>query len=266
MLLAVKKTDPPAPGNRRRVRTIGEAARFIDGAGFCTLFPVAKVPLPSLYTAVSGRDPSAGLVFDEHFEAIWRWKDELPRRRRAFAAKYFRGRSTFISRKFLPYFLAMRESARAPGDHQRFYDRGRIRDDARLIWKTLEELGPLATLELRHACNLETTAGNMRFKRAIVDLQCLLVVVHFGTEQETGAWASGRYELTCRAFPDETAQARDISVEEARRTLARQFLELRPGARETELASLFGWPRPVARSILQAVDHKAHDFYRPRRP
>ena len=242
---------------RKRVRTIGDAARFVDTVGFCTLFPVNKVPLPSLYAAVSGRDPGAGLVFDEHFENIWHWKDELPRRGRAFAGKFFRGRSTFISKELLRYFLAMRESASAASDHRHFYAHGRIRDDARVIWEKLDELGPLATLELRHACGMETKAGNKRFKRAIVDLQCMLVVVHFGVERETRAWASGRYELTCRAFPEEVAAAEAISPEEARAVLAAKFLDLRPGAPAAEVARLFGWTKKLAEQAVLAAGEKA---------
>jgi hypothetical protein len=241
---------------RKLVRTIGDAARFVDAVGFCTLFPVNKVPLPSLYAAVSGRDPGAGLAFDEHFENIWHWKDELPRRGRAFAGKLFRGRSTFISKELLPYFLAMRESASAASDHRHFYANGRIRDDARVIWEKLDELGPLATLELRHACGMETQAGNKRFKRAIVDLQCLLVVVHFGIERETRAWASGRYELTCRAFPEEVAAAAAISPEAARTVRAAKFLELRPGAPAAEVARLFGWTKELAEKAMLAMPEK----------
>src|SRR5271155_4162718 len=217
----------------RRVSTFAEARKFIDAAGFCMLFPVTNVPLPSLYSAVTRRNPSAGIVFDKQFEMLWRWKDELPRRRRG----------TFISLEQLPYFLAMRDSAVAPGDHTRFYADGRIRDDARVIWEALEEHGPLATLELRHLCHMETKAGNVRFKRAMLDLQALLVVVHFGTEQETGAWASGKFELTCRAFPQQTSAAKNIAPEIARAKLAAKYLEWNPAAPPVQLARLFGWSK-----------------------
>ncbi|HKV03959.1 MAG TPA: hypothetical protein VJO53_02505 [Candidatus Acidoferrales bacterium] len=230
----------------RHILTIGEARKYIDAAGFCMLFPVANVPLPSLYCAVTGRSPSAGIIFNKRFEMLWRWKDDLPRRRRACYAKYFRARGTLISLRHLPYFLAMRETAVAPSDHARFYSEGRIRDDARVIWKTLEERGPLATLELRHLCRMETKAGNVRFKRAIRDLQCLLVVSHFGSEQETGAWASGRFELTCRVFPTQIAAAREIAPAEARASLAAKFIEWHPDATVSQLASLFGWSRDEA--------------------
>ncbi|MGH9738415.1 MAG: AlkZ-related protein [Candidatus Acidiferrales bacterium] len=237
---------------QRRVATLADAVKFIDAAGFCTLFPVVNVPLPSLYCAVTGRDADDGIVFDKHFETIWHWKDELPRRQRALYAKYFRGKGTFISRAQLPYFLAMRETAAVPHDHERFYCQGRIRDDARLIWEALAAHGPLATLELRHACNMETTAGNARFKRAILDLQCLLVISHFGSEQETGAWASGKYELTCRAFPVETTAAFEIGPEAARSNLAAKFLETNAGTQTMRLARLFGWTKEQAQTAIQA--------------
>jgi len=237
----------------RRVLTVGEAVKYIDATGYCMLFPVANVPLPSLYYAVTHRNPHVDFVWDKYSVMLWRWKDELPRRRRAFYAKYFRTRGTFISLRLLPHFLAMRDAAVAPGDHERFYAEGRIREDARVIWEALADHGPLATLELRHACKMDTKAGNVRFKRAILDLQSLLVAVHFGAEQETAAWASGRYELTCRAFPKETAAARRISPEEARAKLAAKFLEWHTGAPPAKLARLFGWPKADVIAAIEAA-------------
>ena len=256
----------PAHGNRirwpRRVSTLAEARKYIDAAGFCMLFPVSNVPLPSLYCAVTRRNPSAGMVFDKHFETIWRWKDELPRRGGAFYAKYFRQRGTLISLEQLPYFLAMRETTAEPDDHARFYADGRIRDDARVIWEALERHGPLATLELRHLCHMETKAGNVRFKRAMLELQCLLVVVHFGSEQETGAWASGRFELTCRAFPKQTAAARSIAPDVARARLAAKYLESHPSAPPVQLARLFGWSKDDALAAYSAAQLNMRDVKR----
>jgi hypothetical protein len=240
----------------RRVFTPAEAVKYIDATGYCMLYPVANVPLPSLYYAVTRRNPHVDFVWDKYSVMLWRWKDELPRRRRAFYGKYFRGRGTLISVKFLPHFLAMRDAAVLPGDYDRFYTDGRIREDARVIWEALAEHGPLATLELRHACKMDTKAGNKRFKRAILDLQCALICVHFGAEQETAAWASGRYELTCRAFPKETAAARQISPEDARRNLAKKFIERHENADLKALARLFGWTKSEALAAVDASKSK----------
>ncbi len=227
----------------RRVRTADDAVRFIDAVGYCSLFPIKGLPLPSLYHAVARRYP---LTWDRYTEKIWHWKDELGRRRRAFYAKYFKGRGTFISLGLLPHFLAMQQTAGAAEDYDRWYAAGRVSHDARAIWQTLAEHGPLATLELRHTCKMDSKAGNARFKRAMLELQRLLLVVHFGTEQETAAWASGRFELTSRAFPRQVSSAQRITPEAARAAIAEKYLHWHPQADAARLRRLFGWTKAEA--------------------
>jgi hypothetical protein len=224
----------------RRIKTVPDAIRFIDAAGFCLLFPIKNVALPSLYFAMARRVP---VTWDSYAVKLWEWKARIPRRRLAFYAKYFKGRGTFISLEYLPHFLAMRDSAAGPADQGRFYSAGRISYEACAIWQALDEHGPLATLELRHACKLDSKAGNVRFKKAMTELQGLLIVTHFGAEQETAAWASGRFELTSRAFPKKIEQARHITAADARAILARKYLEWHPGASRVTLARLFGWTK-----------------------
>jgi hypothetical protein len=234
----------------RRIVTIAEAAKYIRTLGFCMLFTAKSVPLPSLYYHVTKRNRLQVHVWDKYSEMVWRWKDELPRRQLAFYGKYFRGRGTFISPESLPYFLAMEDAVIGSGDHERFYGSGRIRADARSIWEGLEKLGPLATLELRNACKMDTKAGNVRFKRAIVQLQRSLVVMHSGTEQETGAWASGRYDLICRAFPKAISAARRITPVEARAKLAAKFFEVQTDAAPSDLMRLFEWSKDEAAAAI----------------
>ncbi len=236
----------------RRVRTAADAVRFIDATGFCVLFPLAKIPLPSLYYACARRDIHLGPSWDKYCQMIWNWKDELPHHRRAYYAKCLRGRGMFVSLKLLPHFLAMRNSATSPADHERFYADGRISPDARVLWQALEEHGPLATLELRHACKMESKSGNARFKRAMLELQCHMVIVHFGAEQETAAWPSSRFELTCRAFPKQAAAAKKISPHAARAAIARKYLEWHPSTPPAALARLFGWTKSEALAACSA--------------
>ena len=230
----------------RRVVTPNDAVRFIDAVGFCLLFPIKNLPLPSLYYAVARRDIHLGPGWDKYCEKIWEWKGDLGRRRRAFYTKYFKGRGTFISLKLLPHFLAMRNSAASAGDAEVYYRAGHISADARAIWEALAEHGPLATLELRHACKMDSKAGNARFKRAMAELQCLLLVFYSGAEQETAAWPSGRFELTAQAFPRQVRDARRITPEHARAVLARKYLEWHPAAPAQLLARLFGWSKAEA--------------------
>ena len=238
----------------KRVVTPADAVRFIDGVGFCLLFPIRNLPLPSLYYAMSHR---AHADWDRTAKKIWEWKDELGQQRRALYTKYLRGRGTFISLKLLPALLATHEAAAAPGDQERFYREGRIREDARQLWEALEKHGLLATLELRHACKMETTAGNSRFKRAMRQLQTMLIVFHSGAEQETDSWASNRYELTRRAFPRETQAARRLTAEEARAMVAAKYMEWHPSANAEQLARLFGWQRADAVAAIGAAHLKS---------
>jgi hypothetical protein len=236
----------------RRIVTIAEGAKYIRAVGYCMLFTVKSVPLPSLYYHVTKRNRLDKRIWDKYSEMVWHWKDELPRRRKAFYGKYFRGRGTFISLEQLPNFLAMEDAAVAPEDHARFYAQGRIGENARTIWEALEQHGPMATLELRNACKMDTKAGNVRFKRAIVELQRALIAMHCGTEQETGAWASGRYDLICRVFPKETAAAKKIASEMARRNLARKFREVRGTITTQGLARLFGWSKEETAEAIES--------------
>jgi hypothetical protein len=223
------------------VATAAEAVRFIDAVGFCLLFPVKGIALPSLYQAVARLRPGQAAKWDKYAELIWGWKDDLPRRGRAFYAKYFKSRGTFISVKLLAHFLSMRGSPTAATQHDEFYAQGKISPDALILWKALAEHGALPTLELRHACKMESKSGNARYKKAMLELQGLLAVVHFGAEQETAAWPSSRFELTARAFPNQAAAARKIAPADARRVLAEKYLQRHPRATRHDLQRLFGW-------------------------
>jgi hypothetical protein len=229
------------------IRAPSDAVRFIDDVGFCVLFPGKNVPLPSLYYAVAKRPD---VRWDKYAQLIWKWKDELPKKRRAFYAKYFKGRGTFLSLQLLPHFLAMHGTAVEPSEAEAFYRAGRISHDALELWQALAKHGQLPTLELRHACKMETQAGNKRFKKAMLELQALLIVTHSGAEQETEAWASNRFDLVARAFPAQVVEARKISGEDARTALAVQYRTLYPSAPPVQIARLFSWTRAQAVTAL----------------
>jgi hypothetical protein len=241
-----KKFNEHKPFGHRKITTAADAARFIRSAGFCMLFPIKNLPLLSLYEAIKGGKPPRDFTWDRDVENLWKWKDQLGKQRRAYYGKYFRGRGTFISLEFLPHFLTMRGSALKPDDFQQFHAAGKISNEACVIWEALAKNGPMATLELRHACKFDSKRGNVRFKRAMLELQCLLVVVHFGTEQETGAWASGRFELTSRAFPEAANAARKLTLEAARVAIAAKYREWHPGSEPARIARLFGWSKSEA--------------------
>jgi hypothetical protein len=244
------KPPPNEIPSRRCIVTLAQAACFIQSVGFCALFPVKGVALPSLYYAASHRTPAK---WDAFALRVWDWKDDLARRGRAWYGKYFHGRGSFLSLEMLAACLAMEGAAIQPEDLDRFYAEGRLTGEMHRVWAALAAHGPLPTLELRHACGFTTTAGNARFKRAMLALQRMLIVSHFGTEQETGAWASGRFELTSRAFPRQTAEARSLTRAQAQESIAAKYAEWHTGATPLQIARLFGWTVEEARAAIEAM-------------
>jgi hypothetical protein len=87
----------------------------------------------------------------------------------------------------------------------------------------------------------------------------LLVAGDAGKEQETGAWESSRFELICRAFPQQTAAAGTIEPAVARAKLAAKYLEWQPAAPQVQLARLFGWSKDETATAISAALAVAQD-------
>ncbi len=235
------------------IRTIAQAARYIDRVGFCLLFPSKKLPLPSLIEASKGRalrnyKPCAD--WSDDFVRLWRWKDELPRKRLAYYGKYFRGRGVFLSLEFLAYFYCLEGNHGTRDEYERLYREGKTTADAHVVCTALVERGPQATLELRYGLGWEAKRGNRRFKRALLELQQRLLIVHWGTKAETRAWESAVYQLTARAFPKAMRAAAKLSPDVARQRIAAQYRKHRAHAKPQEVARLFGWSRAEAEEAL----------------
>lgn len=235
------------------IRTMAQAGRAVERFGFCLLFPIKGMRLPSLWAAVKGKSPRRfDLVaeWDRDTERLWGWKDELPRRRLAYYGKYFRGRGSLISPEFLPCFYRLAGNHGAQDEHEPLYRQGKITADAHAVCSALAHDGPQAALELRYALGWESKRANRRFKRALLELQQRLLIVHWGTKPETRAWESAVYQLTRRAFPQAVRSATKLSLAEARRRIALQYRRFFPGATPQEVARLFRWTRREAEAAL----------------
>ncbi len=239
-----------------RIRTLAQAGKAIDRLGFCLLFPNKGVLLPSLIEEATDRklrSYNPRTDWSDDFLRVWKWKDELPRKRLAWYGKYFRGRGLFLSPQLLACFYCLEgnhPSRNDGGAYERLYRAGRITADARTVAAELQESGPRGTLELRYSLGWGSKRGNLRFKRAMAELQARLMVTHFGAQAETRAWQSAVYQLTPRAFPKAVRTAAKLSPEEARRHIAGQYRKHYPKVSPPQLARLFRWPREEAQAAL----------------
>ena len=219
-----------------RVRTLDQAAGWLDGVGFALLFPSRGIALPSLWEA-QGRRVNKLPAWDDDMARLWEWKDQLPRRRRAWYGKLIRGKGTLIAARLLPHFSAAMETPWKLDAAEALYSHGRLSPEARKIAAVLRDQGPQATLALRYAAGFGGKRGNARFKKAVGELGARLLVTHFGTEKEEGAaWPSTVYELVPRAFSKLSKRARELPAEEGRREVERAYLALAPGASPRQAA------------------------------
>jgi len=187
-----------------KVKTESDAIAFIDRMGFCLLFPQKDLPVASLWQAVKGPHPLA--EWDEDASMIWGWKDDFPRRGLAWYGKLLRRKPCFVSRRALPRFLA----AMGRPDWRRLYADGKLPAAARDVASWIEENGPTSAGSLRRRL------GKARADKALTELQCALVLTHYGTEEASAGWPSAVLELVARAFPEAVDEARALDPAEAR--------------------------------------------------
>ncbi len=231
----------------RRVRTLNDAAHFIDGVGFCLLFASAQgIELPSLFEAVKGKRDAHIQDWDADSDRVWVWKNDLPAAHRAYYGKALAGgKPVFISRKLLPHFFALA----APESIAQEYARGRVSTEARRVYDALRANGPMPTMALRAATALDAK----RYHHALDELQRAMVILPAGAILERGAWLSQIFALTAKWFPNEFERAQKIPAAAARATIVQQYLATVRAANVQTIARVVGWKRDELRQTVDAL-------------
>jgi hypothetical protein len=210
----------------RRIGTVDEARAFVDRVGFCFLWPIKGIEMPSLFHAIAGRVRSVPSKHnDPDLNKCWGWKDRALGRRWWYYGKLLRRNATLVSLDLLPAFYALSDNYGSLDDYLEEYRAGTLTAEAKRIYEALLEQGPLDTVRLRRESHMAAEGAKSRFERALVELQVGLKVLPVGVA-EAGAWRYAFvYELVQRHYPDLPRRARQISRGEARRTLVRRYLE-----------------------------------------
>ena len=210
----------------RRIQTVEEARAFVDRVGFCFLWPIKGIEMPSLFHAIAGRVRNVPNQHnDPDLSRCWGWKDQALGKQWWYYGKLLRRKATLISHEVLPAFYACSDNYGSLDDYLEEYRAGTMTAEARRIYEALLEQGPLDTVRLRREAHLAAEGAKSRFERALVELQVGLKVLPIGVA-EAGAWRYAFvYELLQRHYPELPERARTISRRQARRTLIRRYLE-----------------------------------------
>jgi hypothetical protein len=212
-----------------RLRSIDEAARFVEDVGFALLFPADRPIAPSLWEAVAGPDaiPFAhGMGAAESL--VWSWKDLLPEAGFAWCGRFVHGRASLLS----PRLLAALYPGRGQPDDDRAFS---LPPEAHKIAEALRA-DPLPSSALR-----ELIGNRGRYDRAIRELQRHLLVTSAGVREQRSGWPAVLLELTCRRF--------DVGAADQRYATTR-FLDTMIETTPAELARVYQWPTTLAHAAL----------------
>jgi len=229
------------------LRTLRDAAAWVDRVGLALVFPKDDVVLPSLWRAAGGTeqyaerdDAGTFLAWTPTMEFVWTTKDELPAKQLCAAGKHLRGRASLVALDVLPALVALsprEEPVELEGE----------------IVSLLRDQGLLSTRELP---DLLPHHERKRVRASLDRLQKSLVVTNAGLERTDG-WPAIVVDLVERRFAD---RLRDVpSVGDARALLAERVLAVAGELTAEDLRGAFGWRKADATAALEALGADARD-------
>ncbi|HEY3962067.1 MAG TPA: hypothetical protein VGL84_06030 [Gaiellaceae bacterium] len=218
------------------IRTVPQAARWVDKVGLALLFPKADVVLPSLWEQVSDRPVSD---WDEQLGFVWRAKDVLPGEGRTCVGKHLARSASCIAPRLLPALVAAS---------------GEPLDDP--VVGAIRELGPLTKPQLREVTGL----ARRDVERSLVLGHRQLVLTNAFLVDEGSSWGSLAHDLVQRKWKlPRKLPARDA----ARRELAAIVLGLAQELTAADLVGVFGWRRKESAAILDEIaESRVEDGFR----
>ena len=220
---------------KHRIGTARELTRFVDACGFCYAFTEGDVPIPACFEHLATRS------VDRMWGWMWEWKDVLPEEGKLYYGKLLKGKPTFVSLDFLPYFYAVHGRAAEDDDYLEDARAGRITDIARRIYEALAVRGETQTKRLRGELGIESKDGRNEYARAMETLQRLLYVTRVRAVGEGREDYNYTYDLFTRRYPDVVAKAARLSSAAAMRQILLRALDLAGALPRTKMAPVFGW-------------------------
>ena len=224
------------------VRSLEQAAAWIDGVGLALVFPKADLVLPSLWEQVNGspeqnwavRDPDGAFVrWSEPMSFLWGAKDDLPANGLACVGKHLARVAACIAPRLLPTLLAARDDVAPEGL------------EAEVV-AVIRDGGAATGPELRTAIG----AAKKDVDRAVASLHRQLVLTNSHLVEQDGPWGALAHDLLARkwSLPEALPERED-----ARRELAQLVLDQAGELTAADLAAPFGWRRKEAAAVLDEI-------------
>lgn len=175
----------------------------------------------------------------------WEWRMRVLQERDDIAyGRAFFGKSSYITKEWYPYFLAVRRAI-LPLDEA--YEAGRVSRHAKIIYHAIADNGAVPTHALRGLCGFGPE-DKAKTERALTELQGKLYITMCGNQQKISrsgtlyGWSSTMF-CTAETFwgSDVFAQARKMGKEEAAARISERIYEMNPAAQEKKVQKfIFG--------------------------
>jgi hypothetical protein len=231
------------------VRTLRQAAAWVDEVGLALVFPKADVVLPSLWEQVNGsperdwsvRDPDGGFVrWTDEMGFLWGAKDDLPAAGLVCVGRHLARSVSCIAPRLVPMLVA------ASGEP----------DDGDPVAAAIREHGPLTGPQLREATGL----AKKDVDRSLAALHRSLVVTSSHLVEGGAAWGSLAHELLARKW---RVPKKLPDRERARLELTALVLGRARELTAADLSGVFGWRRKESAAVLgQVGDGRDDDGFR----
>ena len=236
-------------GPRRRIRSLDDAAAFVERVGIAVAWGKSDLVLPSLWRGIARphadwaiRDEAGkALEFSPEFQRLWRWKDELPERRLACAGRHFSSAALLIAPRLLGAAYVLTERSGSADD---FRD-AELESLEREVAEVVLENEPLTCPEIRR---LLGTTDRKAVDRAVARLQRRFVLTNAGAADQSQGWRAIRQDVFARRW--RKSLRRLPTEDEARRELALAVLAGTDEVSAADVAGALGWRRKEAELVL----------------
>lgn len=175
----------------------------------------------------------------------WEWRMRVLQERDDIAyGRAFFGKSSYITKEWYPYFLAVRRAI-LPLDEA--YEAGRVSRHAKIIYHAIADNGAVPTHALRGLCGFGPE-DKAKTERALTELQGKLYITMCGNQQKISrsgtlyGWSSTMF-CTAETFwgSDVFAQAARIDASDAEARIRERIYEMNPAAQEKKVQKfIFG--------------------------
>jgi hypothetical protein len=231
-----------------RVRTLGQAAAWVDRVGLALLFPKADVVLPSLWEQVNGsrehnwatRDADGKFVgWTKEMGFLWGAKDDLPGQGLVCVGKHAARVVTCVTPRLVPALVAAHEPSEPDGIE-------------RAVVEAIRVEGPLTGAQLRRILGAE----KKEIDKAVAVLHRQLVLTNSHLVEDGGAWGAIAHDLVARKWP---LPRRLPARANARRDLANVVLAAAGELTAADLGGALGWRRKEAAAVLDEIAESRED-------